>query len=34
MHSMIHSLMDLAFALAIYFWLREHDKRLDELEDK
>lgn len=34
MHSLIHSLLDLAFVLAVYFWLREHDKRLDKLEGK
>lgn len=34
MHSLIDALMNLAFALAVYFWLRSHDKRLDKLEGK
>lgn len=34
MHSMIGTLMNLVFTLAVYFWLRSHDKRLDKLEGK
>lgn len=34
MHSMIDTLMSLVFALAVYFWLDSHYKRLDKLEGK